>query len=101
MGQLVASPVTVPSPLGVLPRNLPHRAAFSGLELLRVFSVTQHLTPATASARPGDLQKPANAGNAGNADGNADRAPLRASNEAYSRSDLQLYVVAGVGFEPT
>ena len=26
---------------------------------------------------------------------------MRASNKAYSRSDLQFFMVAGVGFEPT
>ena len=80
-------------------RNLPHRPAFCGLENLSAYSPWRgRLTPAMAGAQPGDLQKPRKRWERRRSCGPL---PMRAPNEADSRSDLQIYVVAGVGFEPT
>jgi hypothetical protein len=99
-GRPLAATVPVTLPAGSPARAISHIARRSaGLKTSPAYSPwRRHLTPATARARPGDLQKPRNAANA---DGLADRSLCGPGNEADSRSDLQLCMVAGAGFEPT
>jgi hypothetical protein len=57
-----------------------------------------HAAPSDAISRRADLQE---SHGATFADGAAHRSPLRSEREAETGADLELYVVAGVGFEPT
>jgi hypothetical protein len=87
---------------GPMPLWAPHplhlRQRVQGRKLLRVFSVAQASRRGALLARRADLQK---LRNPAKAPGCPDHFLLSEGNEADTSFDLRLYVVAGVGFEPT
>src|SRR6266536_5568933 len=86
-------------PLPLRPPHPPHlRRRVQGRKLLRIFSVARLPRAGQGMDRHADLQELRSTAKASE---RADRSLVSEGNEAGPDSELQFYVVAGVGFEPT
>ena len=91
--------VSIRGSLPLQPPHPPHlRRRVQGRKLLRVFSVARLSSAGQGVDRHADLQE---LGSMANASERADRSLVSVGNETGTVSDLRVYVVAGVGFEPT
>ena len=77
---------------------LHRRRRAQGRKLLRVFSVARLSRAGQGTDRHADLQE---LRSIAKASGRANPSMLSEGNETGTSSDLQVYIVAGVGFEPT
>jgi hypothetical protein len=93
------SPPAAGGPLPLRPPHPPHlRRRVQGRKLLRIFSVARLPRAGQGMDRHAGLQELRSTAKASE---RADRSLVSEGNETDPHSDLQFYVVAGVGFEPT